>query len=284
MTSLGQPNRRALGRGLAALISSAPAMADGALRNLAIDEVQPNPQQPRFDIDADKLEELAASIRSHGVLQPIIVRKMGSGFEIVAGERRWRAAAKAGLTEIPALIKELSNAAGFEAALIENVQRADLDAMEEAHAYHRLVDDYGYSQGRVAEAVGKSRAAVANSMRLLRLPARIKTLLNERALTPGHARALMTVGDDTQAIRLGEEAAKNKRSVRELEARCRKVARARKPAQVAPASAAVLDVERRLTQALSTKVRVHMRGKRGRFEVFFFDLDGLDALLQRIGA
>lgn len=276
--------RKALGRGLAALIPGAAAAATGntGLRQLPMERVRPNRSQPRKHFDTDALEELASSIKVRGVLQPIVVRRAGEEYEIVAGERRWRAAGKAGLTEIPAVIKELADADVLQVALVENVQRQDLDPLEEAEAYHRLVQDYGHSQEQVAEAVGKNRATIANALRLLKLPAAIMAMLADGRLTAGHARAVMQLSTEADMARLAEEITKHKLSVRDAEQRARAMAAAAKPRAAVEQTASEQHVQERLQRALGTKVRLHHRKGKGRIEVFFHSLDELDAILDKI--
>jgi ParB family transcriptional regulator, chromosome partitioning protein len=276
--------RKALGRGLAALIPSAqPATPAAGVRTLPIERVRPNREQPRKHFDDTALEELAASIREHGVLQPVIVRKSGDAYEIVAGERRWRAAQRAGLMEIPALVKELSEVDALEVALIENIQRQDLDPLEEAEAYSRLIREHGHSQEHVAQTLGKSRAAVANTLRLLKLPESVLAMLADGRLTAGHARALMTAHDDAVMERLANDAVKRAMSVRDLEraARLAKHAKKAKKTGVAKTPAEV-SVEERVMRRLSTKVRLHHRKGQGRLEIHFHSFEQLDSILNLI--
>jgi len=277
--------RKALGRGLAALIPSVPetSVPSAALKQLAIERIRPNRTQPRKQFDEQALEELAASIRTRGVLQPIVVRRHAEGYEIVAGERRWRAAAKAGLTEIPAVVKELGDTEALQVALIENIQREDLDPLEEAESYHRLVSEYELTQEQVAQAVGKSRAAVANSMRLLKLPEVLLEMLADGRLTAGHARALMTVGNEAAMHKLADEITTHHLNVREVERRARALQGRKKKAEAqASATPAERTVEERLQRALGTKVRLHHRDGKGHIEIQFHSLDELDALLDKI--
>jgi ParB family transcriptional regulator, chromosome partitioning protein len=284
--------RKALGRGLAALIPtanvtaaapamSAPSTANAGLRSLPIERIHPNRKQPRKNFEETALQELAASIREQGVLQPIVVRRRGDDYEIVAGERRWRAASRAGLHEVPALVKEFSDAEALQAALIENIQRADLDPLEEADAYSRLIRDHSLTQEEVAVAVGKNRATIANSLRLLKLPASVLPLLGEGKLTAGHARALMTLGSDHHIEKLAHDIVERRLSVRDAERLARQQQRA-KPAKAEQRSPAESNVEERLQRALGTKVRLHHRRGRGRIEISFHSLDELDRLLDRL--
>lgn len=275
--------RKALGRGLAALIpgAAAPVASSGGLRSLPIERVHPNRSQPRKHFDTEALEELAASIRTRGVLQPIVVRRRGDDYEIVAGERRWRAASKAGLHEVPALVKELADGEALQAALVENIQRQDLDPLEEAEAYARLIDEYRLTQEQVADAVGKNRATVANALRLLKLPKSVLEMLADGRLTAGHARALMQLGDASAMERLADEIVKRKLSVRDAEQRTRLVRATSKRQEQSASSAtpAEVAVQERLQRRLGTKVRLHHRKGKGRVEIFFHSLDELDRLL-----
>ncbi|MEM6733330.1 MAG: ParB/RepB/Spo0J family partition protein, partial [Myxococcota bacterium] len=292
MTSGTPPSRNALGRGLAALIPGAPprasssehegAESDTGLRMLAIERIQPNPAQPRKTFEPEALAELADSIQEHGMLQPIVVRRANDGYQIVAGERRWRAAAKAGLREVPALVKDFADHVVLAAALVENVQRRDLDPLEEADAYRRLIDDYRLTQEHVAQAVGKSRVAISNSLRLLKLPEPVLDHLAAGRLSAGHARALMTLKSPKDQARLAEDAIRRKLSVRETEHRARTLRASEKKAQSGEASRspAELALEEKLQRALGTKVRLHHRAGKGRIELSFHSLEHLDDLVE----
>lgn len=272
--------RKALGRGLAALIPT--ATPSEGLRHLPIEQIRPNPHQPRKQFDDAALSELADSIRTSGLLQPIIVRRADDGYEIVAGERRWRAAARAGLNQIPVVIKELSDTGALQAALVENLQRQDLDPLEEAEAFARLMREHSMSQEDVAQAVGKSRAAVANSVRLLNLPDPILQMLADGRLTAGHARALMTLQNQDDMLRLAEDIARRRASVREVEAKARMINRSRHEVTRSVQSPAVVDLQEKLTRSLGTKVRLHDRRGKGRIEIFFHSYEHLDDILNRL--
>jgi len=282
--------RKALGRGLAALIptaahTSATASAPG-LRSLPIERIHPNKAQPRKTFAQEPLAELAASIKEQGILQPVVVRRRGDDYELVAGERRWRAAQLAGLLEVPALVKELSDAEALEVALIENIQRQDLDPLEEAEAYGRLIREHGMTQDEVAAAVGKSRVAITNSLRLLKLPADILAMLADGRLTAGHARALMTVTSEAALVKLAHDVVARALSVREAE-RLARQAQSQAPAAKAKKSGgrktpAEAHVEEKLQRALGTKVRLKNRRGKGRIEVYFNSLDELDRLLDKM--
>ena len=216
------------------------------------------------------------------MLQPVVVRRVGEMYEIVAGERRWRASAQAELQEIPCVVKELSDADTLKAALVENLQRCDLDPLEEASAFHRLMQEYDLTQAQVAQAVGKSRSAVANSMRLLRLPEPVLAYLAQGALSPGHARALMTLASENDTLKLAESAVQRRTSVRDLEAQARRMNRSARRVKKQQRTPAEVSVEERLTRSLNTKVRLHSRKGKGRVEIFFHSLDQLDDLLERL--
>jgi len=273
--------RKALGRGLASLIPSAPSGAGPGIRTLPIEKIRPNKRQPRKQFDKQRLEELAVSIEHQGVLQPIIVRKVGEEYEIVAGERRWRAATQAGLQEIPVILREFSDRDTLQVALIENIQRADLDPLEEAEAYARLMREHSMTQEQVAEAVGKGRVSIANALRMLKLPEPVLEMLADGRLTAGHAKAIMMVQSDADRIKLAHDTVQRAASVREVEQRARAMSRSQKKAPD-KATPAELAVEERLMRKLSTKVRLHQRKGKGRIEIHFHSLDQLDEILDRI--
>lgn len=287
--------RKALGRGLAALIPSAgvgnpvgpaaqplSASANG-LRVLPIERVIPNKTQPRKVFAEEALSELASSIAEKGVLQPIVVRRKGENYEIVAGERRWRASSRAGLHEIPAIVKEFSDSEALQVALIENIQRQDLDPIEEAEAYGRLITDYDLTQDDVALAVGKSRVTVTNALRLLKLPANVLAMLADGRLTAGHARALLSVTSNSHQEKLAHDVATRKLSVRDTERLARQLAKDTKPAAKSDdKKPSETSVEERLMRALGTKVRLKHRNGKGRVEISFHSLDQLDALLEKL--
>ncbi|MEL6195959.1 MAG: ParB/RepB/Spo0J family partition protein [Myxococcota bacterium] len=288
MDSNSPSGRQALGRGLAALIpgnSNNGQAARSGLRTIAIEQIDPNPTQPRKQFDGDQLDELAASIREHGVLQPVVVRRAGERYQLVAGERRWRATAKAGLHEIPALVKELADDAALAVALVENVQRQDLDPIEEAEAYHRLVSEHALSHEELARIVGKSRATITNALRLLQLPAPVLARLATGELTAGHARAVMTLKDPAAMERLADEIVRQRLSVRDAERRAKAQKASEADSNVTQGdrrSAAERDLEERLQRALGTKVRLLHRNGKGRIEVVFHSLEHLEQITDQI--
>ncbi len=286
MKDNAQP-RKALGRGLAALIPTAPGAAPATasapgLRSLPVERIHPSKGQPRKTFAPEALAELAGSIKEQGVLQPIVVRRRGDEYELVAGERRWRAASQAGLREIPALVKELSDAEALEVALIENIQREDLDPLEEAEAFGRLIREYGLTQDQVAEAVGKSRVTVTNSLRLLKLPEAVLAMLADGRLTAGHARALMTLTSEAALVKLANDVVARGLSVRDTERLARLAQAPAKKKSSGKATPAEAQVEERLQRSLGTKVRLKQRRGKGRIEIFFHSLDELDRLLDKL--
>jgi ParB family chromosome partitioning protein len=295
--SLADKRRPALGRGMAALLSNAPAPAPGPAASLAagraflslpIEAVERNPGQPRKRFDEARLEELAASIREHGVVEPILVRRAGQRYRIVAGERRWRAAQRAGLKEIPALVREATDVQAFELALVENLQRADLNAIEEAEAYQALVDEHGLTQEQVAERVGKERSSVANALRLLKLPDDVREAVSEGRLEMGHARALLGLEGAEAIRRAAARVLREKLSVRATEALVRELAGGsgkRRPAGEAPDSPALRALVNRLQRRLGCRCRVVAKtDSTGRIELDYTSLDELEGILGKIGA
>jgi ParB family chromosome partitioning protein len=290
------PKRQALGRGLAALIPSAapppaPAAAPAAksndgLRTVAIEDVHPSPGQPRKHFDDARLEELAASIRAQGIIQPLVVRlREAGGYELIAGERRWRAAQRAGLHEVPAVVRDVAEKRAFEMALVENLQRQDLNPIEEAQGFERLIAEFGYTQEAMATRVGKDRSTVANALRLLRLPDSVRQMVTEGRLAMGHARALLGLEEAYAIERLARRVVARELSVRQVEAlvkRERDGGDAPAPSP-APTSANARDLEERLTRALGTRVKVFETGPgKGRLEISYHSLDQLDVVLSRI--
>ena len=280
--------KRGLGRGLDALLGQPeePAAADGALETLAVSAIQPGRYQPRRHFDDVALDELADSIKTQGLLQPLVVRAVARGrYELIAGERRWRAAQRAGLTELPALVREVPEQTVLALALIENIQREDLSPLEEAQALQRLIEEFGLTHQQTADAVGRSRAAVSNLLRLLELPAPVRALLDTRKLEMGHARALATLPDKL-AVRLAEQAAAEGWSVRDLEAAARAAqtpSAAPRPEARKARDADLAALERELSEHLATRVQLKAgRGGRGTLLLHYHSLDALDGLLARL--
>jgi ParB family transcriptional regulator, chromosome partitioning protein len=283
--------KRALGRGLSALIPQASVPVRGELPpstgivRLPVEHVLRDPAQPRKTFDEAKLRELAESIRTQGVIQPILVRRDGSDYRLIAGERRWRAAQIAGLHEVPAVVRDVTAAEAFELAVVENLQRTDLNPLEEAEGYRRLIQEFGLTQDQVGERVGRDRTSIANALRLLQLPAGVKELLASGALGMGHARALLGMGSGPHLVAAAERIVREQLSVRETErlvrtSRAPAAAPSRRPASSTAARAVVEDLQRRL----GTKVRLEDRGGKGTLEIDFFsyeDLERILALLRR---
>jgi ParB family chromosome partitioning protein len=275
--------RPALGRGLSALIPDAtgPALDDRSL-DVDSDLLRPNRFQPRTTLDEAKIDELARSIRANGIIQPIIVRRVDGGYEIVAGERRWRASQRAGLLKVPVVVRDIPEERLLAAALIENIQREDLNPIEEAHAYRRLADEYQLTQEQIADAVGKDRSSIANYLRLLKLPQEVRASVGSGALSMGHARALLALPDEASQLRLSREVVTKTLSVRETEALVKK-------ATAPPAAKAAVEkdvhtraAEERLRFALGTRVRIARGRKGGRIEIDFGSEDELQRIFEAL--
>ena len=269
--------RKALGRGLDALL---PSSEEKATLELPIAELSPNPFQPRQQFDDDALTELAASIKTHGLLQPVIVRKTEQGYQIIMGERRWRAARLAGLRHIPVLVRTASDDQALVMALVENLQRADLNPIDQAYAYDRLASDFGLSQESIAELVGKDRSTIANTIRLLELSQPLQELVRKQLLSAGHARALLSVVSDSIRQALAKRVIERQLSVRDLERAVQKL-RTTSPLR-RKVDQNVKDLEEKLSQALSTKVYIQLSGRKGKIVLSFFSLEDLDRLLDLI--
>ena len=272
--------RPALGKGLSALIPDAPEPRPSTLE-VDIDRIVPNRFQPRGQMDDGRLEDLARSIKTNGVIQPIVVRREGDRFHIIAGERRWRAAQKAGLLRVPVVVREVTaghDRSLLEMALVENIQRENLNPIDEALAYRRLSEEFHLTQEDIAAAVGKDRASVANFQRLLRLPAEVQAEVASGTLSMGHARALLSLTGEGDQRRIARDVIARSLSVRETEALVRKTSEATKskePAPAKPADVHTRAAEDRLRLALGTRVRIVRRGTRGRIEIDFGSEDEL---------
>jgi ParB family chromosome partitioning protein len=271
-------NRRGLGRGLGALLSSTPAEGE-ALLEVPIDLIVANPHQPRKSFDSKGLSELTASIRTSGVIQPVVVRRQGQGYQLIAGERRWRAAKMAGLERIPALLREATDGESLELALIENLLREDLNPMDEAEAYHKLLAEFEWTQEELAQRVGRDRSSIANCLRLLKLPEPVQTDLRAGRLTMGHARALLSLTSPADQLKLREEILAHSWSVRATEEGVQKRAASRGPRRRSAELAALEDA---LRQSLMTKVRLVGSDRRGRIEILYASTDELDRLVGMI--
>ena len=273
-----------LGRGLDSLFVESAQSTLSAPTTLRISDIEPDKEQPRQNFDQESLSELAASIAEHGVLQPLVVRPTPQGsWRIVAGERRWRAARLAGLAEVPAVIKEVSDSEAMEIALIENLQREDLDPMEEAAGYRQLIDRCGYTQEQAAQRLGKSRTAVTNSLRLLGLEESVRQLVSQGSLSGGHAKALLALegADQRNAAQIVVAQGLN---VRQTEQLCKKLKRGAKPAKAAPPRPALAgEVELALREALGTEVHVKYKEGRGSLQVDFYSDEQLRAFANLLG-
>jgi ParB family transcriptional regulator, chromosome partitioning protein len=307
MSPVDPKQGKRLGRGLDGLIGPAPGASRGATAaapapprdatSAAIEEIHPNRAQPRTRFDEAKLEELAQSIRELGVLEPILVRKrpagsgsggQTSGFEIIAGERRWRAAQRAGLREVPIVVRELSTQTAFEAAIVENLQREDLNPIETARALQRLIDEHGHTQESAAQKIGKDRTTVSNALRLLKLPAPVLERIEVGELSEGHGRALL--GSPTTAVmsRLAQAAVEKGWSVRETERQVRAVARAGQKKSDGDestgktTSANVRDLENRLSKSLGARVTLADRKGKGHIQIAYTSFDELDRIIEKL--
>jgi ParB family transcriptional regulator, chromosome partitioning protein len=278
--------RPALGRGLSALIPdtlvpAAPAAADRSL-DVDTDLLRPNKFQPRTQMDEERIHELSRSIRTNGIIQPIVVRKAEHGYEIIAGERRWRAAQRAGLLKVPVVVRDVPDERLLAVALIENLQREDLNPIEEAVAYRRLSDEFQLTQEQIAEAVGKDRSSIANIVRLLRLPQEVRANVASNALSMGHARAILALADEAAQLRLARDVIARSLSVRETEALVKKTTA---PEEKKPEKAADVHTraaEDKLRLSLGTRVRIARKGKGGRIEIEFVNEDELQRLYERL--
>ncbi|AGC67044.1 stage 0 sporulation protein J [Thermoclostridium stercorarium subsp. stercorarium DSM 8532] len=275
--------KKGLGKGLGALLDTDNILSgDSGVMELKIIDIEPNKEQPRKNFDQEKLQALAESIKQHGVVQPIIVKKQDKGYTIIAGERRWRAAKLAGLKTIPAIVKDLSSRETMEIALIENLQREDLNPIEEAEAYQKLMDEHGLTQEALSKLVGKSRAAIANSVRLLSLPDKIKDMLINEQLTPGHARALITVEDPERQIKLAEEIIEKDLSVRETEKLVNERKNEKKQKRKAAKDPTILDIEEKLKSILGTKVELRHNKNKGKIVIEYYSNDEFNRIIEFI--
>jgi ParB family chromosome partitioning protein len=281
--------KRGLGKGLGALIPVDSNDVNGSLQEIRVEDVQPNPRQPRQALDQDKIQELALSIKEHGVVQPIVVRPIAGGrYEIIAGERRWRACRILGLKFIPAIIKDYGDLEASAVSLIENVQREDLNPLEEASAYRRLIDEFGLSQEEIARLVAKSRPFITNTLRLLSLPPEVQDMLSSGVITAGHARAILSLDDAAKQIAAAREVVAHGLNVRETEELVRRFinessdvsAPVKEKSSPAASDGELVSLEDMLGDVLGTKVRIRARrGGRGVIEIAFDNRDQLDELV-----
>lgn len=288
------PKRRGLGRGLSALIPEGVSLAaPAAERRVPVSDIHPNPRQPRRYFDERRIAELAESIRQQGVLQPLVVRKADSGYELIVGERRFRAAQRAGLDRVPVIVKEVSDAGSLEMALVENIQREELTPIEEALAYRQLMDEFQLTQEDVAKRVGKSRPAIANLLRVLNLPEEIKEEVDHGSLKVGHARSLLALETPQKQIELARQVIRQNLSVRETETLVARTVEGTAPATaqdqfpdpekpVGHVDIYLKAIEEELMRELGTKVRLHTRKKGGKIEIEYYSNQELDSLLARL--
>jgi len=291
MNTGADKQRKALGKGLSALLPARPTPAPPAPAHptsLPIDSIHPNPMQPRTVFQPDRLEELAASIRANGIIQPLIVRSHGDHYQMVAGERRWRAAKLVGLLDVPVVVQDVAEPKMLELALLENIQREDLNPIETAHAYDRLSRELGLSQEEIGRRTGKDRTSIANTIRLLRLPHEVQALVAAQRLSMGHARAILGLPDAADQIQIGEKTAAQGLSVRQVEAlvqeltadRSKSGGTSRKEKKQDPNVKAAVD---ELERVLGTRVRIiELSEQRGRIEIEYYSQAELDRLFQQI--
>lgn len=276
--------RKGLGKGLDALFDENEMNVEAAsgVKQMRLADIEPNAAQPRKEFDDAALLSLSESIAEYGVLQPLLVRPSAGGrYQIIAGERRWRASRMAGLSEVPVLVLEKSESETLELALVENLQRENLNPLEESYGYLALIEEFHLTQDEVARRVGRSRPAVANALRLLSLPDEIKELVKNGTLSAGHAKALLSCGDAERMIKLARMVAERGLSVRETERLAKKAEELPKPKQLAIDYLA--DFERRLSSHFGRKVGIQQKGKRGKLTLEYADADDLDALLRALG-
>lgn len=280
-------NRKALGKGLEALIPEVPEGAEGVgIRELPVDAVRPNEEQPRTRFSEERLRELAASVATHGIVQPVVVRQLaGGGYELIAGERRLRAAKLAGLDTVPAIVRDVDETGALELALVENLQREDLNPIDEARGYEALMEVAGLAQADVGERVGKDRSTVANAMRLLDLDVDVQELLSTGVLSAGHGRALLAVRPAEEQRSLAKKAAAKGLSVREVEALARGATRRKKAPRRRRTSDPVLrEWEERLQRVLGTLVRIESLGSEGTIRIEYYSQEDLERILEFFAA
>ncbi len=279
-------NKQPLGRGLSALIpESAKRQTADRVINIPVEDVTPNPYQPRIQMNNESLEELAASIKEKGVVQPILVRSMGTDkYEIIAGERRFRACKMVGLPEVPAIVKEVNDTEAMAIAITENIQREDLNAVELARAYSALMNEFHLTQEQLAKSVGKSRPAVANMMRLLQLPQEIQENILSSKISMGHARALLSLEQQNLQIELCKKIIELELSVRQTEKMVQKLLQQPKQQRIAFRSAEIEAIESKLRTMLATQVKVQQTGKKGKIEIEYYSVDDIDRIMNIIEA
>jgi ParB family chromosome partitioning protein len=275
--------KQRLGKGLNALIPELPQIEDQGVQEIPITDITPNKHQPRQQFDAGKLEQLAGSISKHGIVQPVALRKIDKGYELVAGERRWRAARMAGLKAVPAVVMELDERQMVEIALVENLQREDLNPLEEAEAYRTLLEEYDLTQEEIALAVGKSRPAIANTLRLLNLPPDIQEMVREDRITAGHARAMISLGEKEQKL-VADRILKEGLSVRDAEKLVNNMIkeRGKKPSRNKDKKPWVTEMEAAIGELLGTRVQIVQNRKKGKIEIEYYGGEDLERILELI--
>jgi len=278
-----QTQKKGLGKGLSALIANAESPQEPSHLLVDIEKISPNTLQPRVAFDEVKIDELAASIRDQGVIQPLLVRRTSTGYELIAGERRLRAALRAGLSKVPVVVREASDNDSLQLALVENLQREDLNAIEEAQAYRRLQEEFRLAQEEIAQKVGKSRPAVANALRLLQLPEEVQREVTSGSLSPGHARALLSLERAALMSAAMREVIAKGLSAREVERLVRRLKGIRRLKRAAAIDPDLRSFTEKLQRRLGTKVRVVQRGNRGKIEIDYYSLTDLERISRVIG-
>jgi len=277
---------RGLGKGLNALITSNLIEEGEQVKEVSVSEIRPNPYQPRKEFEQSAIDELAGSIKEHGIIQPLIVRKSIKGFELVAGERRLRAAKLAGLKQVPVVVKAYTDQQLMEIALIENLQRENLNPLEEAEAYEKLIAYHDYTQDQLAKKIGKSRPHVANMLRLLQLPEGIRKMVSAADLSMGHARALLTVTDEKAQLQIAKDVVEKELSVRQLEELVKQLSVSRETKKKKPAKnePVLIAIEERLRSRFGTSVKIKKGSKRGKIEIDFYSQEDLQRIVDLLNA
>ena len=286
---MARAKKGGLGKGLDALFMDNETVDSGGVVTLRLSQIEPNRDQPRKIFSEEALNELADSIREHGVLQPLLVRPLpGGSYQLVAGERRWRASRMAGLQEVPVVIREMDEEQAMEIALIENLQREDLNAIEEATGYKQLMERYGMTQEQVAKRVGKSRPAIANALRLLNLPQKVMDMVGEGEVSPGHARALLAFDDQDRIVEIAQKVKTGKYSVRDIERMAKNQDEKKEKAAKAPEepawggkSAFLTEMEIAMSMEMGRKVRIIPNGEGGTLQIQFWDKEDLKSLAEK---
>lgn len=278
-------SKKALGRGVQAIFQAMPDLEpqkDETVRDIAVGDIIPNPYQPRKTFDQEKLEELANSIQLYGIIQPIIIRRTANGFELVAGERRWRAAQKIGLKTIPVVIRDYTNSDMMEIALIENLQREDLNPIEEAISYRRLMDEFGLTQEEVAKKIGRSRSLIANTIRLLQLPPEVQDYVSRGTLTMGHAKALLALSDSALQCAAANQVIEEDLNVRDIEEIVRKATakRTKNKKQTKNREILLIDAEERLKILFGTQVKIKPGKVKSKIEIEYYSQEDLERILE----